>query len=254
MDGKPGVDPNRTKTLELEQYHKNGSIVSTEITTKFIRDNAGKITGILGVSRDITERKRAVKVLAESEKKYRMIIEDSPIPYQHKWTIQQEPSPILIKPPQTYTVYTLDDFSTMTEWENLVYPDPIIRKKMHDDWAKAFRSWDHSKGFKTYELDIHCKNGSTKRIDFQITPLGDQTVVIMTDLTEKKIQQEMLIQTEKMTSLGGMAAGMAHEINNPLGIILQGIQGALSRLEPTVKKNRNCGEARQPTWTPSLTI
>jgi PAS domain S-box-containing protein len=235
-EGKPGVDPNRVKTFELEQLHKNGSVVWTEVSAKFVRDKTGKITGIQGISRDITGRKREQIALEESEKKFRMIIEDSPIPI----SIMEKTGAITYINKATTDIhgYTLDDFSTMTEWENLVYPDPVIRKKMHEDWERAFRNWDHGEGFKTYELDIHCKNGSQKRIDFQITPLGDQTVVIMNDLTERKIQQEMLIQTEKMMSLGAMAAGMAHEINNPLGIILQGIQGALSRLEPTIKKNR----------------
>jgi PAS domain S-box-containing protein len=236
-DGKPGVDPDRTKTFELEMITKNGSIIWTEITVKFLRDNTGRANRIQGITRDISERKRAQAALEESEKKYRMIIEDSPIPIS---LMDNKTGDLTYINKATTNIhgYTLDDISTMTEWENLVYPDPVYRKKMHDDWNKAFRKWDHREGFKTYELDIRCKNGSLKRIDFQITPLGEQTVVIMTDLTEKKIQQEMLIQTEKMTSLGGMAAGMAHEINNPLGIILQGVQGALTRLEPTVKKNR----------------
>ena len=236
-DGKPGVDPNRIVTMEEEQYHKNGSIRLVEVTAKFIRDKAGAITGILGISRDVTEQKRTQKALEESEKKFRMIIEDSPIPIS---LMDNESGAITYINKATTGIlgYTLDDYSNMSEWENIVYPDPVNRKKMHDDWEKAFRKWDHRKGFKTYELDVRCKSGSFKRIEFQITPLGDQTVVIMNDLTERKIQQEMLIQTEKMMSLGGMAAGMAHEINNPLGIILQGIQGALSRLEPTIKKNR----------------
>ena len=37
----------------------------------------------------------------------------------------------------------------------------------------------------------------------------------------------MILQSEKMLSVGGLAAGMAHEINNPLGVILQALQNVM---------------------------
>ncbi|MFH2067612.1 MAG: 7TM diverse intracellular signaling domain-containing protein [Pseudomonadota bacterium] len=52
-------DPNRSRTIELEYYHKNGSTVWAEVTTTFFRDENGKPIGITGVTRDITERRRA---------------------------------------------------------------------------------------------------------------------------------------------------------------------------------------------------
>jgi PAS domain S-box-containing protein len=58
-EGKEGIDPSRSRTLELEQIHKNGSKVWTETTATFLRDENGKATEILGVTRDIRERKKA---------------------------------------------------------------------------------------------------------------------------------------------------------------------------------------------------
>src|SRR6185369_4006994 len=46
----------------------------------------------------------------------------------------------------------------------------------------------------------------------------------ITDITERKRMQEIMVQTEKMVMIGGLTAGMAHELNNPLGAILQNIQ------------------------------
>ena len=43
---------------------------------------------------------------------------------------------------------------------------------------------------------------------------------IARDITENKILERQLINTEKLASLGTLAAGVAHEINNPLGVIL----------------------------------
>jgi PAS domain S-box-containing protein len=67
-----GVDPERSVTLELECYHKNGSIVWMECVVSPIVDETGKITGIHGVSRDITDRKKVEKEL----QKHREQLED----------------------------------------------------------------------------------------------------------------------------------------------------------------------------------
>jgi PAS domain S-box-containing protein len=55
------ADPLRSRTLEVEGYHKDGTTFWLEVTAKFLRDDAGKPTSILGVSRDISERRRAEK-------------------------------------------------------------------------------------------------------------------------------------------------------------------------------------------------
>lgn len=83
-------------------------------------------------------------------------------------------------------------------------------------------------------------------VDITIYPLktnGVQGVVIrIDDVTERVRMEEMMLQTEKMSSIGGLAAGMAHEINNPLGIILQGVQNAERRLSLGLAKNREVAE------------
>ncbi len=61
-----GVDPNRSRVLELEHYHKNGTIRCLETHVRAIRDSEGKLTGFYGVSRDITERKEAEKQLHDT--------------------------------------------------------------------------------------------------------------------------------------------------------------------------------------------
>ncbi len=53
------ADPNRTRTIELEEYRQDGSTIWVESTLSFLRDETGKPIGVLGVSRDISRRKQA---------------------------------------------------------------------------------------------------------------------------------------------------------------------------------------------------
>jgi PAS domain S-box-containing protein len=62
------TDPSRSRILEFEQYHKDGSTVWTEASMRFIYDNDGRPTSILGVTRDISERKRLQNQLQQAQK------------------------------------------------------------------------------------------------------------------------------------------------------------------------------------------
>ena len=68
-------------------------------------------------------------------------------------------------------------------------------------------------------------------------------VVRIDDVTERVRIEEMMIQTEKMLSVGGLAAGMAHEINNPLGIIMAAAQNVLRRVSPDIPANIQAADA-----------
>lgn len=68
------------------------------------------------------------------------------------------------------------------------------------------------------------------------------SVVRIQDVTERVRIQELMVQTEKMMSVGGLAAGMAHEINNPLGIIGQAAQNIERRLSMDLPANRTAAQ------------
>ncbi|KAF0234388.1 MAG: sensor histidine [Desulfovibrionaceae bacterium] len=65
---------------------------------------------------------------------------------------------------------------------------------------------------------------------YMFMPKDNRLAVALLDITEKMRMQDVMVQTEKMMSVGGLAAGMAHEINNPLSAIMQSAQVLQRRL------------------------
>ena len=63
-----GADPSRSRTLELEQYRKDGTKFWTEVSIRFVRDAEGRPQAMLGVTRDISERKRFQAQLQQAHK------------------------------------------------------------------------------------------------------------------------------------------------------------------------------------------
>jgi len=73
------ADPERSITIELEYYHKDGSTRWIENVIRGIRDDKGVVIRFHGVSRDITKRRQMEEALRESEKKYRELVDFLPI-------------------------------------------------------------------------------------------------------------------------------------------------------------------------------
>ena len=67
----------RVRILEVEEYKKDGFIIWLESNISAQRDKENKPIGILAVSRDITDRKRAEEALRESEERYRKLVENA---------------------------------------------------------------------------------------------------------------------------------------------------------------------------------
>jgi PAS domain S-box-containing protein len=96
-----------------------------------------------------------------------------------------------------------------------------------------FRLVSHNKGQNIY-------------LDVTVSPLMGQkekgAVIRIDDVTQTVKLGEMITQSEKMLSLGGLAAGMAHEINNPLAGMMQNAQLVLNRLTLDLPANNRAAE------------
>lgn len=118
-------------------------------------------------------------------------------------------------------------------------PDGTLTYEKVDSMAsRAMES-----GTAYFEITRRHASGKTFPAEVWMSSISfpDATILIAVwrDLSERKKMQEMIIQSEKMVSLGGLAAGMAHEINNPLSGIIQNAQVVQSRLLSSIKPNQD---------------
>lgn len=93
--------------------------------------------------------------------------------------------------------------------------------------------------------------GVERHYEVMIYPLAARgiggAVIRLDDVSQRARMEAMMAQTEKMMLVGGLAAGMAHEINNPLGGILQACANILRRVAPDRPDNRNVAQAHEVT-------
>lgn len=117
-----------------------------------------------------------------------------------------------------------------------IFSDPHVGER-------AFEQFAHTGKILHLEFESRTKSGAALdcMLSGQSLEIGDRrhAIAIIRDVAEVKKMNAMMIQTEKMISLGGIAAGIAHEINNPLGIVLQAVQSIMQRTRPDFAKNVN---------------
>ncbi|WP_320169737.1 ABC transporter substrate-binding protein [Maridesulfovibrio sp.] len=182
---------------------------------------------------EIQNRKLFEQQLRDSEKYYRGLFENT----------------------GTATVILKDDFTIARCNNNFVELGGYERTEVENKkkWTEfvaeedipRMRGYSLSRGKKdvssptSYDFKFIRKNGETRNIHVfvEIIEGSRDRIASLIDMTEKIKTQELLIQMEKMLSVGGLAAGMAHEINNPLAGILQGTQNIKRRISPEAKRN-----------------
>jgi len=125
--------------------------------------------------------------------------------------------------------------------KNLEDVFPALGKEI-EKIRSAIRDRTAKRGIrKTYQV-----GGEMRHEDLTIYPLVtngvEGAVIRMDDVTERVRLEEMMIQSEKMLSVGGLAAGMAHEINNPLGGMIQTVSVLRDRLIGDLDANKRAAD------------
>ncbi len=99
---------------------------------------------------------------------------------------------------------------------------------------------------KTIELQALRKDGREIPVTLSLSAIFQdgswQAVGILRDMTDRKLMEEQMLQSEKMSTIAGLAAGVAHEINTPLSAILQSIQVIRQSLDPELARNQEIAD------------
>jgi two-component system cell cycle sensor histidine kinase/response regulator CckA len=211
-----------SKTLELEFLRKDGSTFWSEVKVMVLRDHDGTPSSILGVGRDITDRKRAEGALRESEERFRALSENAPD-----------------------IIYTMNLEGAVTyanpSWKRILghneedllgrYFTDFAREEDRNAYRKLFKTIrDDGKIVSSYIGVMLTKDGKERVFNmnsaFNRDSKGRMIGVVgtLTDITEQREMEKKLQQAQKMEAIGTLAGGIAHDFNN----LLMGIQGYAS--------------------------
>ena len=223
-------DPGRSRMIEVEQICKDGSTMWTEITASFLRDEDGKPIGLLGVTRDISSRKRIEEALRESEEKYRALVENI---NEVIYTVDKNGMMTYINPAvKSILGYSPSEIIGKSFTEFIYEEDlPYMKKRFQEILCGNTEPTEYRLLNKDGEISWIRAFSEPAFIGNSIA--GLKGVII--DITENKKAEEekkrleaQLLRSQKMQAIGTLAGGIAHEFNNILWLIIGNTELALA--------------------------
>lgn len=216
----------KTDQMYLREYRfktKNGNFIWVQEGGQIIYGEDGEVEFVTGAFLDITERKLAERASQESEKNYRSLFNSGPNPI---FVLDYDRFEILDANPSAEETYGC----SKKELEGRPFSDlgPSIdekfREKMNIGMAE---SKERLHACVISQKERHFKKGNQPfyvRVTACPTRYQQKPAIIVavTDITELLEKDAQLAQAGKMTTLGQMSAGIAHELNQPLNAIKMG--------------------------------
>jgi PAS domain S-box-containing protein len=213
LDGEP---------LYFEGPHaatRGAAEVEVAIWVTPVRDGQSNVTGGLGIVQDVTDRRSADRALARSEGNFRTLIENAP-------------DAVGVFAEGGEHVYVNPKLATFLGYEREELLRKRVRDLIHPDDQAMFEERgerrDRGEPLPPAEYRLLHKDGRTlyaeiisMKVQFDAKPV---VLCMMRDLSERKEMQLKLLQSDRLASVGMLAAGIAHEINNPLSYVMANLE------------------------------
>lgn len=219
-----------TSRTEYRVRHRDGAYRWVDDTRRLVRDATGDAVEIFGVTSDITDRKRAQDELRESERRFREMLNNLELVSMMLDTTGR-------------ITYCNDSFLRLTGWERKeVLGSSWFDRFIHADSVDSVRTSFQALLANRPEVwhftnEIQTRSGERRLIQWNNSllrsPAGEVigTASIGEDITDRRRLEQQVLRTQRLESLGTLASGIAHDLNNLLMPILMGAS-LLKRLEP----------------------
>lgn len=215
--------------------HKDGHYIWLETTSKTIRDEKGKSVEIICVSRDVTEREMAQR----SIRRLARVVEASSdlIMFCNHQSMQltymnESAYRTLGSEKENLVVFYLDQIFE-TDIFNTLVQDALNHAAQHGTWYGSVpikMAENHNRIAEIREVIAHRNPTENMQVEYYSIIGRDITLKRRAEEQAKRQQLEMA-HMSRLLSVGEMATGLAHEINQPLAAILNYCRGSLRRLE-----------------------
>ena len=200
----------RSHDSEEAGIHKDGSPAFWMVKTSPIRNAEGEVVAAMEVNLDITHLKQLELMLERSERKYHEIFSNIP-------------NPVFVLDAESFEVRDCNEaVKTVYGFSREEILQRNFVELFHKDEQERFAA-DLRRLRVVHQAKQSHKDGRTLFVDMWISPAeypGRRALLVTTsDITKRLEAEQQLIQASKMATLGEMATGVAHELNQPLAVI-----------------------------------
>ncbi len=206
------------ETYTYEEVGVSAGVARTYLTTKGpYRDATGRMIGVLGISRDITDRKRAEEEIHNSEQRLRVHVEHTPLAVI-EWDLNFR---VVAWNAAAERLFGFSREEAMGQHGSFIVP-PAFRQHVDQVWQGLLEQ----KGGVRSTNDNLTKAGRTISCEWYNTPLVDESgrafgvASLVQDVTDRVALEEKLRHSQKMEAIGRLAGGVAHDFNNILTVIM----------------------------------